>query len=278
MKPTRPLLRWHGGKWKLAPWIIRHFPPHKVYVEPFGGAASVLLRKPRAYTEVYNDLDDELVNLFTVTRDHGAELRRLLELTPFARMEFQGSLQPSQEPLERARRLVVRSFMGYGSNACNEQTGFRANTTRTYGTPASNWADLPEALDSLVQRLRGVIIEQRPAQQVMMAHDGEETLHYVDPPYALSTRGNRQRYRHELTDEDHRHLAGVLRSLRGMVVMSGYASPLYQSLFPDWSMVTRWTMADGARPRMECLWLNRPAALKQGLMLGEGDGWRAERA
>ena len=66
--PTRPIMRYHGGKWRMAPWIISNFPPHKIYIEPYGGAASVLLRKPRTYSEVYNDLAGEIVNLFRVLR------------------------------------------------------------------------------------------------------------------------------------------------------------------------------------------------------------------
>lgn len=88
MTAYRPLLRYHGGKWKLAPWIISHMAEHKTYVEPFGGGGSVLIRKPRAYAEVYNDLDGDVVNLFRVARDRGEELRQALALTPFARGEF----------------------------------------------------------------------------------------------------------------------------------------------------------------------------------------------
>ena len=93
MTPTRPVLRYMGGKWRLAPWILRHLPPHRTYVEPFGGAASVLLRKPRAYAEIYNDLDGEIVSLFRVLRDPeaAAELVRRIALTPFAREEFDGN-------------------------------------------------------------------------------------------------------------------------------------------------------------------------------------------
>jgi len=68
MTPARPVLRYHGGKWKLAPWIIAQMPPHRIYVEPFGGAASVLMRKSRVYAEVYNDRWDSVVNVFRVLR------------------------------------------------------------------------------------------------------------------------------------------------------------------------------------------------------------------
>ena len=76
---VRPMVRWHGGKWVLAPWIISHFPPHQIYTEAFGGAASVLLKKPRCYAEIYNDLDGEIVNLFRVARERGKDLVALLE-------------------------------------------------------------------------------------------------------------------------------------------------------------------------------------------------------
>src|SRR5690606_19105648 len=122
-QPRRPVLRWHGGKWLLAPWIIEHFPAHRVYVEPFGGAGSVLMRKPRTYAEIWNDLDGEVVNIFRVLRSPDANrLVDALRLTPFSRQEFTGAYEPSSDPVERARRLVIRSFMGFGSNGHNRVT------------------------------------------------------------------------------------------------------------------------------------------------------------
>jgi DNA adenine methylase len=281
--PTRPVLRWHGGKWKLAPWIISFFPAHRVYVEPFGGAASVLLRKERAYGEVYNDLDDEVVGLFRILRDPSAaaELEQLLRLTPFARTEFKESYQPTDDPLERARRLVIRAFMGFGSNAHSSQekghrsTGFRSNSNRSGTTPAQDWANWPDAMRALVERLAGVVIENRDAREVMAQHDGGGTLHYVDPPYLPETRarGNRydlawRMYRHELSREDHAALLSFLCELDGMVVLSGYPDPLYDEALLGWARYEREAMADGARPRTEVLWLNPAcaAALKVGTL------------
>ena len=268
--PTRPVLRYHGGKWLLAPWIISHFPAHRVYVEPFGGAGSCLMQKPRSYGEVYNDLDGEIVNLFRVLRDDGSaqELRNLLELTPFSRDEYRASFVESMQPIEQARRTVIRSFMGFGSNSLNRniQSGFRSNSNRSGTTPAHDWVNWPERISEYVERLRGVVIENKDAASVIAQHDSVETLIYADPPYCHDTRmtvtqHGAHGYAHEMTDDDHRELAVTLRTVAGMVVLSGYACPLYDAeLYSDWHRVERPALADGARPRLEVLWINHSCA------------------
>lgn len=265
-EPTRPILRYHGGKWKLAPWILQYIPPHRVYVEPFGGAASVLIQKPRSYAEVYNDLDGEIVSLFRVMRDLGPQLIEELRLTPFSRTEFLESYEPAKDEVEQARRTVVRSFMGFGSAAASgAKTGFRANSNRSGTTPAQDWRNFPDCLPALIERLRGIVIENRPASEVMLAHDSTETMHYCDPPYVLDTRQLKnpyckKGYRHEMTDEQHAEFAQVARELKGMVLVSGYACPLYDALFRGWERIECNAHADGARDRIEVLWLNEACA------------------
>lgn len=285
--PSRPVLRWHGGKWRLAPWIIAHLPPHRTYVEPYGGAASVLIQKPRAYAEVYNDLDDDVVGLFRVLRDPARSelLRSALRLTPFARAEFRLAYESTDDPVERARRLIVRSFMGFGSNAHasaangHRSTGFRSNVTRSSTTPAADWRGYPDALSAIIDRLRGVVIECRPALDVMRRHDGGDTLLYVDPPYLPETRvgltGRRQgMYRHEMAADDHAELLAWLGTARSMVALSGYDCPLYAAMLAGWRCLTRSTYADGARPRTECLWLNpRAVEALEAAQAGPLFGW-----
>lgn len=264
MTVTRPVLRWHGGKWLLAPWIIEHFPSHQVYVEPFGGAASVLMRKPRSYAEIYNDLDGDVVNLFRVLRsDRADDLVNAIRLTPFSRDEFTQAYEAADDDFGRARRLIIRSFMGFGSNGHNKITGFRANSNRSGTTPAHDWANYPDSLVKVVSRLDGVTIENRDARLVMVQQDALSTLHYVDPPYVMATRSDAGAdYAHEMNDADHGLLLDCLRDLSGMVVLSGYPHPLYDAALSSWRRVERAAMADGAKPRTEVLWINPACAAR----------------
>lgn len=277
-QPNRPVLRWHGGKWRLAPWIIKHFPAHRIYVEPFGGGASVLLRKQPALTEVYNDLDQEVVNLFRQLRSPDApKLVEGLRLTPFARDEFDLAFEPTDDMVERARRLVVRSFFAGGTRGVLDvdrtMAGFNGGSARSRGdnpqaSHARDWSNYAEALPAVIRRMSTVTIENRPAIALIRQHDSVHTLFYIDPPYLDSVRSDRARkaYRHEMSDEDHADLLACLSTVKGMVVTSGYASDLYDTALQAWQRVEIGAFADGARPRTEVLWINpqATAALSNG--------------
>ncbi len=262
--PTRPVLRYYGGKWRIAPWIIGHFGAHRVYTEAFGGAASVLLRKPRSASEIFNDLDDDVVTLFRVLRSERAdELVARLRLTPFARAEFEDAYLPAADPVDRAAALVTRCYLGHGSGGANADrtVGFRSACRNRSPSAASDWATYPDHLGAVIDRLRGVVIERRPAEDILRRCDGPSALHYVDPPYMpdLRTRANWHPYACDMTDADHAALLDQLRDLQGMVVLSGYPSDVYDVGLPGWHSVRRQAVADGGRRRTECLWLN-PAA------------------
>lgn len=264
---TRPLLRYFGGKWRLAPWIISHFPPHEIYTEVFGGAASVLLRKPRSDQEVYNDLDGELVTLFRVLRSRRAdELISSVALTPFSRAEFDLAYQEdAADDVEVARRLIVRSFFGYGGglSILRRPTSFRSVNRRAGNAPVIPWAGYPDALRLIVERLQGVTIESRPAVEVLLAQDRPEALHYVDPPYVVETRsgkvssgGLHHGYRHDMASSEHMELLEVLNGLTGRVVLSGYPCDAYDATLSGWTRVTMDARDDSAKTRTEVLWMN----------------------
>lgn len=264
MTVTRPVLRYFGGKWRLAPWIISHLPPdHRCYVEPFGGAASVLMRKPRVHAEVYNDLDGSIVNVFRVFQDEAMarELLRKLEVTPFARDEFHLCFEEAADPIERARRTIIRHFFGFASQSAVKRRGFRALTREQGTTAAGDWANYVPAAAAFTERLKGVVIENKNAIEVIRQHDGRETLFYVDPPYVADSRNDREGYLHEMTDEQHLELLEVLKQVKGSVVLNGYRSSLYESL--GWKSIEAEAYANANtsedRKRIEVLWFNESA-------------------
>jgi DNA adenine methylase len=298
--PTRPVLRYHGGKFRLAPKLVRLFPAHRIYTEVFGGGASVLMHKPRSYAEIYNDLDGEVVNVFRVLQNprQAVKLERMLRLTPFARKEFEMGYKSTRSDIERARRTIIRSFMGFGSDSITRMkasrvgfntrissvmaTGFRWDANRSGTTPASDWASWPLQIPFFCQRLQGVTLENRDALTILEKADRPDALHYLDPPYPMSVRvggkSAEHRYRHEMTDADHVRLASLLHALSGMVIISSYPGSLYEELFKGWQRI-KWKGGQfcshntGPQTRTECVWLNQAASdglRQQSLFLAEG--------
>ncbi len=271
--PTRSLFRCFGGKYTMAKSIVALLPNHRVYVEPYGGAASVLMRKPPSIVEVLGDADQDVVSLYRCVQDPTlcAMLVMKMMWTPFSSAEFERACHGTGgEPLERAWRVVVRSAMAFSPERVYARiSGFRRSTAirsrAGASIPASyDWALYADALPAFRDRLRRVIIEHGDAVSTMRHHDHIDTLHYVDPPYVPGTRTSRHGYVHELDDQGQLRLLECLRSLRGMVILSGYDSQMYREGLPGWTVIRRSVRDSARRERVECLWLNPAAALAGG--------------
>lgn len=259
MTVSRPLLRYYGGKWAISQTLVNLMPPHKIYVELFGGGGSVLLRKPRAKLEFYNDLDSAVVNLFRVLRnpEHAAELHRQLELTPFAREEHAAAYEPTDDAIEAARRLLVRNWMSYTARGTYQNVGFIGSNNTSDTDKALSWVLWTEHLPQIIERLRGVHIENRDALDLITGHDTPDTLFYADPPYVAETRSLDNVYTHEMTNEQHIALSEALHTVQGKVILSGYRSDLYDTLYADWELTTtKSNYGTKGQFREECIWTN----------------------
>lgn len=265
----KPPFAYYGGKTSMADRIVDLLPEHSHYVEPFAGSLAVLLAKPRSEMETVNDLDRDLMTFWQVLRDRPTELERAMMLTPHARAEQEAAYDLDvTDDLERARRVWVLLSQGRGSTL--RKTGWRF-----YRDPAGSSYSMPDYLTAYADRvpptaarLHGVSLECRDALEVVRDYGKHpNVLLYCDPPY-LATSRNSTNYRHEMGGEgQHAELADALASAQASVVLSGYASPLYERLYDGWHRVelSAWTgngIRDGATKtdgkRTEVLWSNRP--------------------
>lgn len=251
-KITRPVLKYYGGKFKLAPWIIKHFPAHERYIEPFGGAASVLLLKNPSRWEVYNDLNEEVVNLFRVLRDRDAarRLRHLLRLTPYSRAELLSCCESSEDNVEQARRTIVRSLLCVGNSQEKTRPSFR-NHTKDYHYLPQYFREYQDHLKLFTERLLNVTIEKTDALKLMKDNDGPDSLIYADPPYLVRRRMDHG-YKQEMkTGSEHENFLNLCLSLQAKVVISHYECDLYNDLLKDWTKVSK-KATTGARTKGKC--------------------------
>lgn len=256
----KPVLRYFGAKWAIADWIVGQMPPHICYVEVFGGSAAVLLTKTRSEHEVYNDLDDDVVAFFQTLREQPEDLVRLLDSTPFSRRELQLAFEPTDDPLERARRFYVRSWQSRGGYRRVGQTSWMyCIKSRNYSRPVDRWRKV-EHLALVADRMREVFVECADWREILRRFDTPDTLFYLDPPYLQSTRAAKYEYLHEMGEDEHRELLAAAKGLEGMVMLSSYPSELYDAELGDWKRHTKEARAVSGAKRVECLWLNPAAA------------------
>lgn len=270
--PLKPPFAYYGGKTTLAPRIAELLPGHDHYVEPFAGSLAVLLAKERSRAETVNDLDGDLVNFWKVLRDQPEELERVCALTPHSRDDYAiacGDLSGMPD-LERAR--LVFSRLSQSRSHSMKPTGWRIikNATGRH-TVIDHMHSYVERLEAVAGRMQKVTIENRDAIELIRDYGTEPTVCiYADPPYLGSTRA--ANYRVEMLEDDlHVQLAAALRECKASVVLSGYASPLYEELYPGWHRMELKapTALSGRAAENEVLWSNVPLGIQEAFDFGE---------
>lgn len=227
-------VQWVGGKGIIGSWIVSHFTQHQQFIDVFGGGASVILAKPPSAIEVYNDLDEGLVNFWRVVRDWPKfnELQHRIKLTPYSRQEFEEAKTnwaSQTDEIDRAFQwfLVARmSFSGDFNAGWSHSVGM---SRRGMAGAVSRYLSAIEMLPAVHLRFMRVQIEHSDFRMILRRYDSPDTLFYCDPPYIQETRKS-TRYRVEMTNTDHEEMVSMLLGLKGKAVLSGYRHPIYEPL------------------------------------------------
>lgn len=263
----KQVLKYPGGKARIAQWIISHFPPHDTYCEPFFGSGAVFFNKAPDKIETINDIDGDVVNFFRVCREDPERLSRLISLTPWAREEYKDCYERADDAVERARRFLVRYHQSYGTCA-RSKNSWRNVTTYSGPNCSKEWNNLPMIIREAAARLKQAQIENCDALELIERYSHPGTLLYVDPPYPLALR-ERNLYRHEMTDEQHAALLQVLKKSRAKIILSSYDNALYNDELRGWATSEHTAIAQQGQIRTEKLYMNfDPPLLAMGLCGG----------
>ena len=199
-------------------------PEHITYVEPFAGGCQVFFRKSPSQVEVLNDKDEEVLNFLRICQAHPEELAR--NLTYFVASRRLHALLSEQRPsaltdIQRAARFLYLQKTTFGGRVVRQS--FRFGVTK----PASFRADRQAGvIAEAATRLRNVLLECGPYQDVLRRFDRDSTFVYFDPPYI-----GLELYRFNFSTADFEELTQHLALLRGKFLLSINDCALSRQLF-----------------------------------------------
>ena len=267
---AKPPFPWIGGKEKIAPYILQTFPAKLAqYVEPFGGSGAVLLALPQdpSRLDIYNDLDAELVNLYSCIKECSNVLLRELKFLPIHSRRLFEYYRDFVAHKEVYYQNVQAEIACLGDRSCftEEQAGellpifqerlalfdvkraaayylairgsFSATVT-SFGVKGMDVENLLKLLPPVSARLKDVPLENKNALQLIRERDREDGLIYADPPYVKTERiyrivGKTRRFR-----KFHVRLWQVLSACKGYVVLSYNDCPFIRKLYRDWYILS----------------------------------------
>ncbi len=228
VKPVQPVAAYLGGKSRLAKKIIQHIEsiPHDSYCEPFIGMGGIFLRRPtRPKTEIINDYNKDVANLFRVLQRHYQAFLDMIRWQIATRAEFE-RLRDSDPKvltdLERAARFLYLQRLAFGGKV-HGVFGVQKS-----GSARFNLQKIVPILEDVHERLSGVVIECLDYKEFIKRYDREGALFYLDPPYF----GNEKDYGRELFNRDEfTAMAAILKAIKGHFILSLNDRPEVRKIF-----------------------------------------------
>jgi len=245
--------------------VIRNFPngyEDMSYLEPFGGAASVLLNKRHSIKEMYNDLHQPTANIFSCLVHDASTMIQRIHAIEYKEDSFKAAqaVEFKFGSVNSAIAELVLRRMSRGGM----KKAFSWSTRTRGGRPGdlNAWETFKSLLPLICDRLQKVEVYSKDALELVEEHASNQMmLMYLDPPYLFKTRTAKSVYDCEMTDEEHKNLADKVKKVEGCVVISGYDSPLYRQLYHNWRWLTKEVPNNSGQGRIkqrrvECLIMN----------------------
>jgi len=228
----RKLLQYFGGKFHIAKQLLPLIPSHKVYVEAFGGGATLLFVKQPSEIEIYNDINPYLTNFFQSFINNFEEFSLLLSVLPYSdyiRKRYNETFKEGTN-IERAVKLFYLTLTNYGGLVKEGKIAFSRNIKGI-----KSYRNKKKYLPIFYERIKNLIVENKDFEEVIKTYDSYETFFFLDPPYLITTRKSSGRYQYELTLEQHIKLLELILKVKGKVMLSCYDNDIYKEYLKDWN-------------------------------------------
>ena len=244
----RPLFCRIGGKYLMSPQIIKYFPKHTIYVEPFVGGGGVYFKKTPSQKEIINDLDKNLIGGYRLVKRAPIDLslyRKDLNTIP----KLQAFLKSKNNTVvDKITKEIIYSCNGFGSHPVSRTTPKLLKGTNPYGKLKN--------IQDYKNRMKNTTIKNVDYKKVIKEYDSKDTLFYLDPPYEESDK-SKLYYDSVL---DYEELANILKQIKGKFLLSINGSSNIRKIFKGFKirtleLKTQAKKGDpiGGKPRIELL-------------------------
>lgn len=241
LSPTKPILKWAGGKTQMLGELLPKIPEsYGRYIEPFiGGGAMFFAVQPK--NGLIADSNPELINMYKEVAEHVDQVIKILEKYQNTSEMFYEVRSLNWQELSKeeaaARTIYLNKTCFNGLYRVNRKGEFNSPFGK-YKNPKICDVDGLHAASELLKRTEIVCGDYL---QVLDRYAKENDFIFLDPPYLpISENSDFKRYtKEQFYEKDHEELANMVHKLhnRGCyIVLTNSNHPLVHELYSDYEI------------------------------------------